>query len=196
MKYALFFLLLFGFQTAQSQIVYLSAEEDFSIIGDSSQKAFKAVWLKFVDTESAEIALKSGKRLNRTFKKGLANPYYIIINDKIRFRPNMAVLKADTVIVQRQKQNTITNSSPSAIHNELKILSTLEYEWEKTEKAKWICSNLNPSCTEIEGVLSYLQYDASRVEVINTLPSSLRKQCISQLQKTVSAPYRATLKLD
>ena len=199
MKLAFLYLLFFSFCTANAQLVYLSAEENFSVVSGSNAKTQKAVWLNFANgAASAEIVLASGKKLLRTFKSDIPHSYYIIVNDKVRYRPNMLVLKADTILIGSEKSSivVISTSAPSAFANELKLLCNLEYEFEKTEKAKWICSNLNPSCDEIVQLLACLEYDASRVEIINNLPKTTRDICRAELQKTVTSPYRATLKTE
>lgn len=198
MKIAFFSLLLCCFYSANAQIVYLSADEAFSLGNGASTKTQKAVWLKFANgAASAEIVLASGKKLLRTFKKDIPHPYFVIEGEKVRYRPNMAILKVDTILIDSDKSAAIIPEvAPSAIANEAKLLCDLKYEWEKTEKIKWICSSLNPNCEEIVAMLACLEYDASRVEIINGLEKTKRDGCKAELQKTVTAPYRATLKLD
>lgn len=192
MKFLLYTLVIFGFLSARAQFVYLSASEGFVITNATNTTEQKAAWLAFKEgSSSAEIVLHSGKKLKRFFKAELGNPYYVIENNKVRYRPNMTIAKADTLYIgtaSPTKSIVIEEIVCTEWDSILASVKSLAYEWEKTERIKEVLANNKTSCAQQEDLLACLQYDASRLEIINK--AAINQDCLPLLENTLTPAFR------
>ena len=192
MKVLLYTAFILGFISAKAQFVYLSAPEEF-VIGNANDKTEqKAVWLFFKEgTSKAEIILPSGKKLMRYFNTDLPNPYYIIENNQVRYRPNMPLAKADTLSI-KSASPTKSAAIEEVVFTEwdsiLASVKSLAYEWEKTERIKAILSSQKTSCHQQVDLLRCLHYDASRLEIVNK--SSINQECLPMLEEELAPAFR------
>jgi len=192
MKFLLCTLFIFGFLSARAQFVYLSAPEGFVITNATTTTEQKAAWLAFKEgSYSAEIVLHSGKKLKRFFKSDLANPYYVIENNKVRYRPNMTIAKADTLDIgtaSPTKSTVLEEIVFTEWESVLASVKSLAYEWEKTERIKEVLLNQKISCAQQVDLLGCLQYDASRLEIINK--AAINQDCLPLLENSLSPAFR------
>lgn len=192
MKFLLYTLFIFGFLSANAQFVYLSAPEGFVISNASDSNQHKATWLFFEEgTSTAEIHIASGKKLKRNFKMELLKPYYVIENEKVRYRPNLLPIKADTLYILSASAVTSTIAEEAVIEpydSVLAQIKTLPYEWEKTERIKVVLAQQKLSCAQQADLLRCLQYDASRIDIINT--TVIQPECLPMLQNMLAPAFR------
>jgi len=193
---ALFFA---GLQT-QAQYIFLSGNTSFSIANSSeSQRILKTVWLKLPSAESTlELVLAEGKILNRKIS-AVASPYFVIENDKVRYRPNMAISIADTLQVFKIKKSETIIAQNTVVEDAAKIdwvilideIKALPYEWEKTERVRQVLIEQKTSCSQQTDLIKCLAYDASRLEIINS--DNVPAECLAELELMLAVPYRTMI---
>ena len=196
---ALVALFLAGLQT-NAQYIFLTSNTSFSIANCSeSQRVLKAVWLKLPSAESTlELVLADGKILRRKISI-IDHPYFVIENNKVRYRPNMAISKTDTLQVLTIKSSETTVANNDALEDAAEIdwiilldeIKSLPYEWEKTERVRQVVTNQKTTCSRQADLIKCLAYDASRLEIINN--DNVPAECISELELLVAVPYRSMI---
>lgn len=208
MRYTYIIISAFFFATwvSKAQAIYVSYNHPFFISNSKNpEKKHLAVWIS-LPADTAVVAFKThhGKTLHRTFYRKIANPYYIIEHNRLRYRPNQQIKKADTVAALPIFATTAKSTRTQAPiittvrtkndkidwEKKIKSVQSLDYEWEKTERIIAICSDKFPSCPDFVALLQCLKYHPSRVTVLNALGQKVVADCREASLKTLPKQYR------
>ncbi len=196
MKVILFLSFVFSVLMVRGQYIFLQSDQDFTITNTTTPIKTKAIWINSTeDTIYVEIALANGKNLYRQMNMPIAKPYYVIENNKVRYRPNLATQKADTLkLLDRTSTKPEAKTNNNTAWNAIIIeINALPYEWEKSEKIRKEIATKAPSCETFKELLLCLKFDASRITLINDHIESIPTECLKLLEQTVAPEMRSTI---
>ena len=182
--------LLFLSLATHAQHVYITSADTFSIGG----KKCTNVWVKIEDySKPVQILLSNQTVLNRVFKAETTNPYFVIENDNIRYRPNLNLQPADTI--QQTIATPISSEETNAEWSELLTkIKDNPYEWERTELVKSALKASKKTCNQVIELLNCLSYDSSKIDVINSSAAAIEKECLADIKKHISENYHHLIK--
>ena len=191
MKWVIAPVLYFTFLSSNAQYMYVSSHQPFQVLTAAHSASHTAVWIKMENLNHPVVfKLKNGHLLRRFFASNTPDAKFIITEKSIRYRPNMAISAADTIlqlILKPLPQRDLINMA-----NTLAQIETLPNAFEKLEAVQRALENADLTCRDIIALVNCLKYDAQKVTVINGL-SAVPQGCMEELKTHISKAYQTLL---
>ena len=186
-------ILLLGF-SSHAQLIHIEAEEPFLLTNTNMLNPAKAVWVELNGAEQVIISLPNGTTLTRLIPRGIDKPFYLIANNRLRYRPNSKPEAADTVSCSAQQPPTTDLlQKTDSVAQQIAAIKVLEFEYERTEAVLASITQPGYSCDDRLQLLQCLAYDASKAEVLTKVRDKVDAACFARLIETLPEVYQQQL---
>lgn len=187
-KWIVFFLLLQ--KTVFGQWLYIESDSTFIVLNSDIQKTVSAIWVN-ISAENKVILLQSnGKKLSKKLPENAEKLRYVLVDNKLRYRPNIEPKISDSVVVTKSSAIPELPVETRNISKTVATIKSLEFEFERTQKVieELILTHWN--CNERLQLLQCLTYDASRAEALIKTKTKLPPDCYATLLATLPEVYQ------
>lgn len=193
MKFIVAFFIL-GTVIAKGQLVYVTAEKPFLISNAAMQTPVKACWVNLNGASHLYIRIADGIEVKRAIPAGIKNPIYVVVKNRLRYRPNLQPQAADTVTCRKNFQIPDLLLKTDTLTQTISTIKQLEFEYERAERVAELIIKPGYSCEEKLQLINCLNYDASRAELLKKIHGDLDAVCYEQLLQSLPEAYRKQLK--
>ena len=187
-------LFILGALTAKAQFVYIEADKPFLVTNAPMQTPATACWVNMNGARYLFLQSADGTELKREIPAGVEKPIYMLVENRLRYRPNIKPQAADTVTCSKNLPVTDLLVKTDTLAQTVAAIKQLEFEYERTEKVEQLLTKPGYSCEERLELLECLAYDASRAEVLRKVQDALDEACYQQLLQSLPVVYQEQLK--